>query len=147
MDIVERFREYCTTLGWKFSHGNKANLNLIISNSIVGEINVLFDEPTDGNGNNPNGAELDTTYTGELMILVNSNLDNVYDNQKGQHPDDGKYRKNIAPLKYTELPKLKKLINCSDDLILTSITSKGVTNLFDRNMDGVFVTYSIIYNG
>ena len=142
VDLVDVWRAQAEGLGWKFSVGNRANRNLLRSTLVPNEIYFLLDPVTDSEAESEMGGQGEVTYTGQFSLLVKSNLDNVYDNQKGRDKADGKYEKNIQPLKYTELPKFKKLIDCSD-FTRVSWSVLGTTNLLDANMDGIVVTFTV----
>jgi len=143
MDFVQILEQHATALGWGFSYGNAANRNLFRSDSIVGEIYLLLDPVTRSHVGSINGGIGETTFSGQFMVVVKSNLDNNYHNQKGQDKTTGKYEKNILPL-LTSLGSLKSLIDCSDYEILPSgwVVIDAI-NALDANMDGVIVTYGV----
>ena len=142
-DFVQILEQHATTLGWGFSYGNAANRNLFKSDSIIGKIYLLLDPVTRSHVGSINGGIGETTFSGQFMVVVKSNLDNNYHNQKGQDKTTGKYEKNILPL-LTSLGSLKSLIDCSDYEILPSgwVVIDAI-NALDANMDGVIVTYGV----
>lgn len=142
VDIYDKFLTDSTTLGWKFSYGNSANKNLLASDRVSGEIYMLLDPIVRLRTFSDNGGEGITTFTGSFMLVVKSNLDQVYDNQKGQDVTNGKYQQNIKPLLETELVRLEDEINCSDYQI-TNWSIIDVVNALDVNTDGIIVTYGI----
>ena len=142
-DFVQILEDHATSLGWGFSYGNAANTNLFRSDSIVDKIYLLLDPVTRSHVGSINGGIGETTFSGSFMLLVKSNLDNNYHNQKGQDKSSGKYEKNILPL-LDSLGSLKSLIDCSDVEILSGgWVVVDAINALDANMDGVIVTYSV----
>lgn len=142
IDLPDTFRTHAVSLGWVFSYGNKANQNLLRSDSVVGRIYLLMDPVLESEAPSEFGGDGLLTYSGSFMLMVKSNLDNTYGEQKGNAAADAKYDKNIKPIKQTELPKLKKLIDCSDLTRNVWSVLEGI-NEFDANLDGVIVTYSL----
>jgi len=142
-DFVQILEQHATTLGWGFSYGNAANRNLFRSDSIVDKIYLLLDPVTRSHVGSSTGGIGETTFSGSFMVVVKSNLDNNYHNQKGQDKTQGKYEKNILPL-LTSLGSLKSLIDCSDYEILPGgwVVIDAI-NALDANMDGVIITYGV----
>ena len=85
-------------------------------------------------------------YTGKIMLLVVSDLDQVYDSQLGQDKADGKHEMNIKPMTekggVLELLILDKLI-CDYDLEVMTWRVTEVVNMLDLNMDGVIINFKI----
>ena len=140
-DFVGVLETYATGLGWYFSYGNTANRNLLRSDTVEGRIYCLLDPVTRVISSSENGGLGEQTFSGSFMLVVKSNLDNNYHNQKGQAKNTGKYEKNILPL-LTSLESLKGLIDCSDYEI-TGWSIVDVINAMDINTDGIIITYSV----
>lgn len=140
-DFVGVLETYATGLGWYFSYGNAANRNLLASDTVAGRIYCLLDPVTRSIASSDNGGIGEITYSGSFMLVVKSNLDNNYHNQKGQDKATGKYESNILPL-LTSLNSLKGLIDCSDYQVL-SWSIVDVINAMDANTDGIIITYSV----
>lgn len=141
-DLVDIFRGYAEGLGWLFSYGNSANRNLIVSNLIVEQKYFLLDTITRSKSNSEFGGTGEITFSGSFMLVVKSDLDNVYDNQKQQDRIKGKYTKNIKPLLETDLVLFENLVNCSQYEI-TSWSIVDAVNALDLNTDGVVVTFTV----
>jgi len=139
MDIVKFIQTEAILLGWKFSYGNEANNNLIESTKEIDTIYLMLDPViTDEPDTSEFGGDGDISHTIRFMLLVQSDLDNVYFEQKEGEEDKGKYIKNILPLK-TELKFFKDVIDCSRFertgwRILEVIDVKGA------NFDGLILT-------
>ena len=132
-DLVEIIKAHCDTLKWSFTYGNKANQNLLESDLIVDRVYLLLDPVTRAKEKTEFGSTTSITFSGDFLLLVKSDLDDVYDN---------KYNDNIKPLLVTHLQLLEDLIDCSDYEI-TNWSIKDTINVNDFNGDGVIVTYSI----
>ena len=141
MDIVDYIEQEVEKLGWVFSYGNKANQNLIVSDLVDGEIYFLLDPVVESEGVSEYGGDGDMEYSGSFMILVKSDLDNVYHNQQEQDKTMGKYNKNIKPLK-TSLNLFKNVIDCSEYERQTW-SKVEVIDEMDVNFDGLIVTYKL----
>ena len=141
MDIVDYIEQEVETLGWVFSYGNKANQNLILSDLTEGETYFLLDIVQESETVSEFGGEGDVEYSGTFMIIVKSDLDNVYHTQQGQDKTKGKYNKNIKPLK-TSVNLFKDVIDCSD-YERQQWSKLEVINELDVNFDGLIVTYKL----
>lgn len=139
MDIVDYIEQEVEKLGWIFSYGNKANQNLLLSTIQEDETYFLLDIVQESESVSEFGGDGDVEYSGTFMILVKSDLDNVYHTQQGQDKAKGRYNKNIKPLK-TKLNLFKYVIDCSDYERQLWQTLE-VINELDVNFDGLIVTY------
>lgn len=140
-DFVGVLETHAEGLGWIFSYGNKANLNLLASDSVSGRKYLLLDPISRNKAKTAQGGDGGVTFSGTFLLLVKSDLDNVYHDQKGQAQSEGRYEKNIKPL-LTELESLEDLIDCSEYEI-TSWQILDAINALDVNLDGVIVTFTV----
>ena len=140
-DFVEILEDHATTLGFEFSYGNRANINLFRSDSIADKVYLLMDTVLRKHAGSEFGGDGEVTFSGNFMLVVKSNLDNNYHNQKGQDKTTGKYEKNIKPL-LASTDTLKGWIDCSAYEVLNWVVIDAI-NALDANMDGVVVTYSV----
>lgn len=163
-DLVDYIEIKSNEFGWKFSYGNTANQNLIQSELNTEEIYLLLDPVNRQKQFSEFGATTSINFSGRFVLLVQSDLDNTYHNQDeeqrflnrvlglsgGFTVDNecievpvklGKYTKNIKPL-LTEIEKLEGEINCSDYNLVRWRVLDAI-NLFDTNLDGIIVEYSI----
>lgn len=140
-DLVGVLEDYAVGLGWLFSYGNADNNNLLKSDRIADQIYLLLDPVTRVKAKSEYGGTGEIAFNGQFLLVVKSNLDNNYHNQKGQDKTTGKYEKNIKPL-LDSLEFLENIIDCSDYQIQTwSVVD--IINALDANTDGVIVTYSL----
>jgi len=140
-DFVQILEDHCTTLGWVFSYGNRANRNLFVSNTVHDEVYLFLDPVVRSNPGSENGGIGETVFTGSFFVAVKANLDQQYHNQKDRPKASGKYESNILPL-LEDITGLEKIIDCSD-LERTTWTVTDAVNALDANMDGVVVDYSV----
>lgn len=138
MDIVKYIEQEAEALGWVFSYGNSANHNLLESQKDLSQIYLLLD-PVESNEPNVSefGGDGDIDHTIRFMLLVQSELDNVYFEQRNKEEGQGKYDKNILPLK-TQLKLFKDVIDCSI-YQRTGWRTLETTNQLDVNFDGLIV--------
>ena len=141
IDIVGILENYSGTLGWSFSYGNKANNNLLQSNKVENQIYFLLDPVTRTKNKSEFGGNGRISFNGQFLLVVKSNLDNVYHNQKDKVKTDGKYEKNIKPL-LTQLELLENELDCSDYQI-EEWSIVDAVNALDVNTDGLVVTFRI----
>ena len=113
MDIVLFIQQEVELLGWVFSYGNKSNINLIDGDKDIEKIYFLCDViPSNEPDTSEFGGDGAVDYTLNFMLLVHSDFSDVYFKQRNTEEGEGKYEKNILPLK-TQLKKFKKVIDCS----------------------------------
>ena len=113
MDIVLFIQQEVELLGWEFSYGNKSNINLIDGDKDIEKIYFLCDViQTNEPDISEFGGDGAIDYTINFMLLVCSDFSDVYFRQSNTVETEGKYEKNILPLK-TQLKKFKKVIDCS----------------------------------
>lgn len=145
MDIVKYIEQEVKALGWVFSYGNAANQNLIESEKDIDKIYFLLDPViTDEPNVSEFGGDGDITYSLRFLLLVQSDLDNVYFEQKNQLEGEGKYEKNILPLK-TDLKEFKDVIDCSVYERSGWRILEGI-NMLSTNFDGLIVTTTLKEN-
>ncbi len=141
-DLVNVWRTQVESLNWYFSYGNAANRNLLSSDLEADKLYFLMDTITRDKETSEFGGTGEVTFTGNFMLVIKSNLDNVYDNQKDVAYTDGKYDKNIRPIIETNLVEFEDYINCSNYEI-TSWSFIDAVNVLDMNLDGVIVTFTV----
>ena len=143
MDINLYLELEVETLGWHFSTGNQANIDLLQSDKEEGKVYFLLDPVvTNDIGESTYGGDNDQRHEIRFLIGVKSDINNTYWDQNGRPKEEGKYMKNIEPLK-AELQKLKDQIDCSNYTRETWKTIP-VVNQHDINLDGLIVTTNLI---
>ena len=140
-DLVGILETHSTSLDWKFSYGNKSNQNLLRSDLLTGKKYFLLDPIKRVKTKSEFGGTGIITFSGSFMLLVKSNLDMVYHNQKDVAPSSGRYESNIEPL-LTQLETFEDILDCSTYEI-KSWEIIDVINQLDANLDGIIVTFSI----
>lgn len=116
---------------WNFEYSRKDFQNLF-DDMEYQKIHLFVDPITTDSTFTDSGFELET-YTGKMMLLVSSDIDESYND---------KYMDYIQPLMIGALSTIKQTLICSDYEVLKFQTTE-VINLFDTNLDGVLITYSI----
>ena len=141
------FKTIAAAKGWGFSYGSRDMINLL-ENATPGQIQLLVDVRKRESERSPDTG-LSTgnyIYTGKFLLVVKSDLDEVYDDQLEVDSSDGKYEKAIQPITTHltgALALLEDSLICDHDLIVGVWIDLEVTNQLDENMDGVSVTYKL----
>lgn len=141
LDLIDTFEAYCVTLGLEFSYGTQANRNLLQNDKEIDKIYFLLDPVTEVTVGSEFGGDGEKTFSGSFLLVVQSSLDMVHHNQKGVVKTEGKYLKNIKPLK-TILNSFRSKVDCSD-LEITNWSAIDVINVLDANMDGLTVQFGL----
>ena len=84
-------------------------------------------------------------YTGEILMLLKSDLDEVIDVQKGTDIENGQYELYIKPM-IEDGGILKHIVDynaCNTDYELDFTDIKEVYNMFDWNGSGIFFQYEV----
>ncbi|MEC4048771.1 hypothetical protein OX284_004960 [Flavobacterium sp. SUN046] len=119
---------------WFFEYSRKDYQNLYDGMEIE-KVHLFVDPITVDSKFSDSGHET-FTYSGQLMLLVSSDVDQTYQD---------KYLTLIKPLIQTASQDLKNALICSD-FELVKFTTLEAINIFDQNLDGVLITYSINQN-
>lgn len=139
MSLVEKLRTIAETNEWIFNYGRRDFHNLVETNSEDDPQWHFFLDPVKTDDSDP----LILSHSGHYMILSKSDMDEVYDDQKEQDKEDGKWLKYISPKKEYNKNELRKAIQCPGDLEIVSSSVSEVINLFDENLDGIIVNFTI----
>ena len=116
---------------WFFEYSRSDYQNLF-DDMEYEKIHLFVDPITTDSLFSASGFEVET-YTGKMMLLISSDVDETYLE---------KYNDNIKPLINGALATLKQTLICSDFEVIKFQTTE-VINLFDTNLDGVLITYSV----
>lgn len=145
-------------LGWNWSYGRKDFHNLQKAESKENPKPFFFMDPPIREDERSSDTGLRNGWvkvTGKYMILVKSELDQNYDQQKNQAKADGKFEKHIKPIienlldgngdvtDYSLINQLENIITCLPyDWHIKTQRVQEVINLFDNNYDGAVVTFT-----
>lgn len=141
IDIVRVMEKYAQDKGMIFDYGTKATLNLIggTSNLTIDLTKIyLLLERRKGSANKNNYGNVEgITYTGYFFLVVNADFDLI----NFASSNGSKYQNNIEPL----LDAYKDIFNyfSCKNIIINSLDFQDVTDIFDQNMDGLLINYSI----
>jgi len=148
MTLVEKLRQITEALEWNFHYGRRDFNNLVEIDSDNEEvIHFILDPVTRSPKYSNTGGYLNySIYSGYFMILTKSDFDQVYDNQKEINSTDGKWITNIEPKIRNHFASLEHSIICDEDLQIVSFNITDIINVFDENMDGILVNYTLRQN-
>lgn len=118
--------------GWVFEYARTDYQNLYNLETSGGTVHLFCDPIVSDSKFSDSGVET-ISYSGKLMLLLSSDIDESYSD---------KYNDYIKPLVAGATQTLKDGILCSDYEINKFQTTE-IINLFDFNMDGILVNYSI----
>lgn len=122
---------------WGFFYGRRDFQNLEADNLDVEKTYLFLDPIKRKNLKGDTGAVYAIRYRGHFMLLRKSSLDNKYSGDI-----DTKYEKHIEPLEI-DLDSLESsLIGCDGDYDV-DWESTEIINVFNENMDGLIVNYTI----
>ena len=144
MDLVRVLETYCEANNIEFMYGSKSHLNLLESEITGEKVHLLlFPVRRSTETNDYNTAIKANVYKGNFFLVVASNLDQHYFNEKEQPQETSKYTKNIEPL-ITKWKALENyLLGCVGELEVTQWESIDAIDVLDANKDGLWCTYSI----
>ena len=135
MNIKDAFKNIADSLGWGFEYARRDYQNLTdvsdwihsaSQNYATGET-FLFLDPVIRSPH-----ETGITYSGNMMILTNSDIDMTYND---------KFEGYIRPILDIVLGSFKNKLICDFDVNLWRVIE--VVNFFDFNADGVSISFEI----
>lgn len=142
MDLVRVFETYCSANDIEFRYGSKSHLNLLESDIDNTKIYLLLFPVKRQNKLGDLGLRINTnTYSGKFMLLVGSNYDLHYFNEREQDEATSKYTVNIEPL-ITTFKALGNYLAC-DGLEINLWDNIDAVDVLDANKDGLWCTYQI----
>ncbi|WP_431137467.1 hypothetical protein [Psychroserpens mesophilus] len=135
--MYNQIKNICTTNEWVFTYAREDFANLYDGEEQVDDTTPLvFLYPpliteTFGDYN-----ELESTnYTGDFLVLLSSDID--------EEDYDYRYQTYIKPLINNTMITIKESIQCDNTLSIVTWRITEVLNLFDFNLDGLLITYSV----
>jgi hypothetical protein len=141
MDLKEIFEAKANEWGWRWSYGNSNNHNLLSVGLDASEIYFLMDSPNRTQNINQYGGVEGTNYSGQLLLAMQSNFDDVYDTQRDA--ERGRYEKHIKPLIEEKSLELVSAIVCFDNYRITRWIISERINAYNANLDGIVIDYTI----
>jgi hypothetical protein len=145
MSLVEKLRAITTGLGWIFHYGRRDFQNLVETDDELDAKCYFFLDPVSRKKKYSASGTFsgETDYSGYFMLLTKSDLDEIYDGQKDQNLNDGKWLKHIEPKITALMSSFDEAIVCDDDLQMVFSDITDVINVFDENLDGILVNFTI----
>jgi hypothetical protein len=133
--MYEFFKNIAESNGFVFEYGRSDYQNLYNEEISGGTVHLFVDPITIDSSFSDVGNE-SQTYSGKFMLLISSDVDETYED---------KYNDYIKPLINSAIQTLKDELICSE-MEINKFQMMEVINLFDYNLDGVLVSYSISNN-
>lgn len=130
-------------LGMQFAYGGRPHLNL--KDGTDSTKYCLWLLPVD---NKPQLNDFNKVVANNwdiaLFICIKSDLDAGSQDENGADYYNEKWLQNIKPI-YDDniLASLSSSFTCLETLTLSNMVHKEVINLFDENMDGLYITFTI----
>lgn len=141
-DFTRILQDYCNDNNISYHYGRMSNLNLLRSDLIDGQIYLLHEASPRRAIMNTTNTQIDRfEFVGKFFLVVKSNLDQHYFNEKQGNEPESKYTANIEPL-LNLFTGLGNYFGCTD-LEINQWECIDVVNVLDVNKDGVLVTYNV----
>lgn len=142
--IVDTLKNIATNrLNMDFAYGDKPSLNL--KDGTVNDKYCFWLLPVDNKPQlNEYNRVIANSWDIALFMFIQADMDGGMPSDNGEDYYSEKWTKSIKPLYDTQaLNQLTMAFTCIESLTLTNLTSKEVINLFDANMDGLYITFTI----
>lgn len=133
------FLQMCTALGIRFEYAKQdfQNLHELLNN---GDTCIFLDPPNITPRFTETDVKVANIYTGSFMLLRYSHIEELYDSQE---VGTGRYQRYLSPLAtFLDGDIYNYLVTCGMGL-LVSWNYDEIVNVFDANMDGYIVNYTI----
>lgn len=128
--MYEFLKEIAVDNDWVFEYSRTDYQNL--TNDIENDKIYFFVDPIIIDSKFSDSGTESKTYSGRIMILVSSDVDEDY---------NYKYENHIKPLIENTSGIIKNNFSCSDFELMKFQTTE-VINLFDSNLDGILINYA-----
>lgn len=139
--IVDILNDIAQDINLTFAYGDKPSLNL--KDETIDERYCLWLLPVE---NKPVSNEfnriIENNWDIAFFICIRADMD-------GGNPHDEdyyfeKWSKSIKPIYDNKLfETIANKLTCEQGLTLSNLSTKEVINLFDENMDGLYITFTI----
>lgn len=142
--IVDVLKNIATNrLAMDFAYGDKPSLNL--KDGTVNDKYCFWLLPVENKPQlNDFNKVIANSWDVALFLCIKADMDGGTPDENGEDYYNEKWTKSIKPLYDTQaLNNLTKAFTCIESLTLTNLISKEVINLFDYNMDGLYITFTI----
>ena len=130
--MFETFKNIADSNDWYFEYGRPDYQNLYEDVTSGGTIHFFLEPIVTDSTFSDTGFEI-ITYSGKFMLFVSSDVDETY---------TYKYENYIKPIINNSLKTVKSTLNCLEADI-NKFQVVEVINVFDTNVDGVLVNYSL----
>lgn len=133
--MYDLFKNIAELNGWVFEYGRSDYQNLYNENLSGGTV-YLFVDPIVTDSTFSDVGNETKSFSGKFMMLMSSDIDEQYKD---------KYNDYIKPIMTNAIQTFKDEFVCSE-MEIKKFQALEVINLFDYNLDGVLVNYSIVNN-
>lgn len=130
--MYDFLKNFATANNYYFEY-SRADYQNLYDGMEINKIHLFADPITIDSTFSDSGIET-KTYTGKVMLLVSSDIDEDYKT---------KYESYIKPLISESTAIIKQSILCDDTMEINKFQTIEVINLFDVNLDGVLINYSV----
>ncbi|PZR18853.1 MAG: hypothetical protein DI539_16065 [Flavobacterium psychrophilum] len=130
--MYDFFKNIAEENDWGFQYARKDYLNLSADDVNPNQVQMFLEPITTDSSFSETGRE-SKTYNGNMLLLMASDVDEDY---------DAKYQTYIKPLIDVAKTLITDSFSCSDYEI-KNLKTIEVINIFDGNLDGLFITYLI----
>jgi hypothetical protein len=132
--MYNKLKDIAEVNNWIFKYARRDYQNLV--NEVDNDNIFLFLDPVQTANefdeyNNP----VAVNYSGSFLLLKASDFDQDY---------EGRYVEHIKPLIDSTLKQITESIACDEKLNIQSWNTTEIINLFDMNLDGIAVKYTVI---
>lgn len=125
----------CEYNGWEFTYARRDFQNLYNEEEVKNKPLFFLDPIIITEEFDEYNTVINTNYSGSLMILVSSDID--------EEDYDTRYQTYIKPIIDSTLKTLKEGIKCDGSNSINTWRSVEVINALDYNGDGVIVTFNV----
>ncbi|MDI9257280.1 hypothetical protein [Flavobacterium sedimenticola] len=130
--MFETFKNIADSNNWYFEYGRQDYHNLYQDVTSGGTIHFFLEPIITDSIFSDSGYET-LTYSGKFMLFVSSDVDETYTD---------KYNNHIKPIIENSLKTVKNSLLCNQ-FDINKFQVLEVINVFDTNVDGVLVNYSL----
>ena len=145
MYIKDKLEEFCKRNNHSFHVGNRQILNMLErpDDYKCDQIYIMVERFVDTPLYSPTlGNRTQTAFSGEMFIVVKSDMDMPYYKEVDSVECKNKLDHNILPL-YKVRDSLENFFIC-DDAEIREFQTTSVTNILDANFDGLYIRFNIV---
>lgn len=146
MDLVRVLETYCNDNDIIFMYGSKSHLNLVQREEGLDadKVHLLLFPVKRISKSNDLGIRIKANeYVGQFFLVVNSNMDLHYFNERNQDQATSKFTTNIEPLITQHTAIGNALLGCNYSLEVEQWDCIDAIDVLDANLDGIWCNFKI----